>query len=75
MTQFIYQKVYDYIIEFSKDNGYTPSLEDIRVEFDWKSKNSASRHIDRLSEKGMLEKDPKGRIKFPKELLKFPPKK
>ena len=67
---FTAEQVYDYIIEFSKKNRQAPSLTDLQKNFHWKSKNAATKQVERLVKRGLIEKDKIGRIKFPSILLK-----
>lgn len=56
--------VLNYIGEFQKKRGYSPSLSDLAVAFGVRSKNAIAKVINALVKNGHLEKDPKGRIKI-----------
>lgn len=50
------KKFFDYIKEFIKKKGYSPSLDEIRKHFKLASKSTAHYYIKILEEKGYLEK-------------------
>ena len=50
------QKVLEYIVEFSKEVGYAPSVREICKAIGFKSTCSAHQYIKKLTEKGYLEK-------------------
>jgi len=52
----------NFIREFQHKRGYSPSLADLAVAV--KSKNAVAKVVNALLKHGMLEKDPKGRIKI-----------
>lgn len=54
----------NFIREFQHKRGYSPSLADLAVAFGVKSKNAVAKVVNALLKHGMLEKDPKGRIKI-----------
>lgn len=54
----------NFIREFQHKRGYSPSLSDLAVAFGVKSKNAVAKVVNALTKQGMLEKDPKGRIKI-----------
>src|SRR6185503_12334525 len=54
----------NFIREFQHKRGYSPSLSDLAVAFGVKSKNAVAKVVNALLKHGMLEKDPKGRIKI-----------
>lgn len=54
----------NYIREFQRKRGYTPSLSDLAVAFGVRSKNAIAKVVGALVREGHLEKDPKGRIKI-----------
>lgn len=54
----------NYVREFQKKRGYSPSLSDLAVAFGVKSKNAVAKVINALVKNGYLHKDPKGRIKI-----------
>ncbi len=56
--------VLNYIREFQRKKGYTPSLSDLAMAFGVKSKNAVAKVVNVLSHTKQLEKDPKGRIKI-----------
>ena len=56
--------VLNFIGEFQKKHGYSPSLADLAVAFGVKSKNSIAKVVNALVLQEENEKDPKGRIKI-----------
>ena len=56
--------VLNYIGEFQRKRGYSPSLADLALAFGVRSKNAIAKVVNVLSKSGHLHKDPKGRIKI-----------
>lgn len=56
--------VLNYISEFQHKRGYSPSLSDLALAFDVRSKNAVAKVVNALVREKHLEKDPKGRIKI-----------
>lgn len=56
--------VLNYIGEFQRKRGYSPSLADLALAFGVSSKNAVAKVVNVLTREGFLEKDPKGRIKI-----------
>ncbi|OGJ57777.1 repressor LexA [Candidatus Peribacteria bacterium RIFCSPHIGHO2_01_FULL_51_9] len=56
--------VLNYIAEFQKKRGYSPSLADLALAFGVRSKNAIAKVVNALVREGQIEKDPKGRIKI-----------
>ena len=56
--------VLNYIVEFQRKRGYSPSLSDLALAFGVSSKNAVAKVVNVLTREGHLEKDPKGRIKI-----------
>lgn len=54
----------NYIREFQRKRGYSPSLSDLAVAFGVRSKNAVAKVVSALVRNGHLNKDPKGRIKI-----------
>ncbi len=54
----------NYIREFQRKRGYSPSLSDLAIAFGVRSKNAVAKVVTALVKNGHLEKDPKGRIKI-----------
>lgn len=54
----------NYIREFQRKRGYSPSLSDLAIAFGVRSKNAIAKVVNALVKGGFLEKDPKGRIKI-----------
>lgn len=54
----------NYIREFQRKRGYSPSLSDLAIAFGVRSKNAVAKVVIALVKNGYLEKDPKGRIKI-----------
>jgi repressor LexA len=50
------REIYDYICEFVKENGYSPSLEEIGVHFELASVATVHKHVQHLVSKGFLRK-------------------
>ena len=56
--------VLNYIGEFQRKRGYSPSLADLALAFGVRSKNAVAKVVNVLVREGYIEKDPKGRIKI-----------
>lgn len=56
--------VLNYIGEFQRKRGYSPSLADLALAFGVRSKNAVAKVVNALVRQKHLEKDPKGRIKI-----------
>ena len=56
--------VLNYINEFQRKRGYSPSLADLAIAFGVRSKNAIAKVVNALERQRQLEKDPKGRIKI-----------
>ncbi len=56
--------VLNYIGEFQRKRGYSPSLADLALAFGVKSKNAVAKVVNVLVREACIEKDPKGRIKI-----------
>lgn len=56
--------VLNYIGEFQKKRGYSPSLADLALAFGVRSKNAIAKVVNVLVREKYLQKDPKGRIKI-----------
>lgn len=54
----------NYIREFQRKRGYSPSLSDLAVAFGVRSKNAIAKVVNALAREKFLQKDPKGRIKI-----------
>jgi len=54
----------NYIREFQRKRGYSPSLSDLAVAFGVRSKNAVAKVVNALVKNEYLGKDPKGRIKI-----------
>ena len=50
------RQIYDFVCEFVRDNGYSPSLEEIGAHFGLRSVATVHRHLQHLVEKGYLRK-------------------
>lgn len=50
------REIYDYVSEFVKEEGYSPSLEEIAAHFGLASVATVHKHIHHLVEKGFLRK-------------------
>lgn len=51
-------KVYEFTVEFIKDNGYPPSVREICQKLNIKSTATAYSYLERLKDKGLLDKSP-----------------
>lgn len=51
-------KVYKYVIDYIADNGYPPSIREICAKLGIKSTATAYAYLDRLKQRGLLEKSP-----------------
>ena len=56
--------VLNYIGEFQRKRGYSPSLADLALAFGVRSKNAVAKVVNVLAREGYIEKDPKGRIRL-----------
>ena len=56
--------VLNYVGEFQRKRGYSPSLSDLALAFGVRSKNAVAKVVNVLTREGFIEKDPKGRIKI-----------
>jgi SOS regulatory protein LexA len=54
----------NYVREFQRKRGYSPSLSDLAIAFGVRSKNAVAKVVNALVKNGYLHKDPKGRIKI-----------
>ena len=64
------KEVYDYICATIEDNGYSPSVRDIRDDLGIKSTSTVHAYINRLEEKGYIKKqDGKSRTVTPEDAL------
>ena len=54
----------NYIREFQKKKGYSPSLSDLASAFGVRSKNAVAKVVNALVRERVINKDPKGRIKI-----------
>ena len=52
------QRVYNFTVEFIKDNGFPPSVREICSKLNIKSTATAYSYIEKLKDKGLLEKSP-----------------
>ena len=51
-------KVYKFIIDYIDNNGYPPSIREICAKLNIKSTATAYSYIDKLKQRGLLEKSP-----------------
>ncbi len=56
--------VLNYIGEFQRKRGYSPSLSDLAIAFGVRSKNAIAKVVNALAAQRCIHKDPKGRIKI-----------
>ncbi len=52
------QEVYDFTVDFIEDNGFPPSVREICTKLSIKSTATAYSYLNRLKNKGLLEKSP-----------------
>ena len=48
------QEIYDFVVKYCIDNGFSPTIAEIAEHFDFKSQNAAQCHVDAIVEKGRL---------------------
>ena len=56
------KEVYDFIVKFMTENGYSPSVREICAQVGFQSTSSANRHLWQLHDIGLItmkEKDPR----------------
>ena len=51
-------KVYEFTVEFIRENGFPPSVREICSKLNIKSTATAYSYIERLKSKGLLDKSP-----------------
>ena len=51
------QSVYDYIVKTINENGYSPSVRDIKDALGFSSTSNVQMYLDRLTERGLLYRD------------------
>jgi repressor LexA len=51
------KEILDFVKESSKQNGYAPSLEEVRKEFKLKAVSTVHEHIENLKNKGYIKKE------------------
>ena len=49
-------EIYNYICEYTENNGYAPSVRDIQSEFNFKSTSTVAYHLDKLENKGLIQR-------------------
>lgn len=52
------QNILDFMVQYLRANTYQPSIREIGERFDIKSTKTVSEHLQRLADKGRLERDP-----------------
>jgi len=52
------KKVLDYVINYTKDNGFSPTVREIADEFGFSSPATAHEHLQNLKDKGFLKINP-----------------
>ena len=52
------KEVYDFLLEFTKTNGYPPSVREICKAVSLKSTSTVHGHLKRLEKKGLIYRDP-----------------
>jgi len=52
------KEILDYITEFIEREGYSPSMEEIAEKFQFASLNAVFKHLEALSARGFLRRDP-----------------
>ena len=43
-----------FVISFAKENGYPPTMHEIKDEFGWASANNSFQHLQRIAKKGYI---------------------
>ena len=56
------QLVLDFIADFSKENGYNPTMQMITDHFGWAHASAAQSHLEALAKKGLVQSTPRGYI-------------
>lgn len=51
------EEIKEFIVQYIKDHGYSPTFQEIGDAIGLSSKSSVSAHIKKMIEKGMIEKD------------------
>ena len=51
----IRQKIYDFLVEFFKDNGYAPSVREIGEAVGLNSTATVAHHLEKLEDDGKIE--------------------
>jgi repressor LexA len=64
------REIYDFILEFRRENGCSPSIPEIQRRFDIRSPNGVAGHLHALEAKGMIRRAERGsrQIDVPGEL-------
>jgi repressor LexA len=52
------KEILDYITQFIDSEGYSPSMEEIAARFEFASLNAVYKHLEALSARGFLRRDP-----------------
>jgi repressor LexA len=52
------KKVYEYVLAFTEEKGYPPSVREIAAAVDLKSTSSVHNHLQKLEKDGLLKRDP-----------------
>lgn len=55
------QQIFDYIKKYQLQHGHSPTFEEIRVEFEFRSLNSVFKHVTALEKKGYIIKSNQAR--------------
>ena len=50
------QEIYEFICTYTEQNGYAPSVRDIQSEFKFKSTSTVAYHLDKLENKGYIQR-------------------
>ena len=50
----VQQRIYTFIIEFIRENKYSPTIREIQTHFEYGSSNSVVSHLRKLKEKGYI---------------------
>lgn len=54
------QQVFDYIVEFRRNQGCSPSIPEMQRAFEFKSPNGVAAHLDALEAKGVIRRAARG---------------
>lgn len=65
-----YQDIHEYIRQFQKHKRRSPFLREIQDHFGYASKGGPAKHIRKLTDKGLIERDETGAILIPSDMMR-----